>query len=165
VIAKYWIGPSGGTAGEFGAAVFEIAYSVMIGTGTNKGLDILGNVKDYIQACSDFSRGPNQSILATAPALVIDGRPRKAPLIGDSRSIDAANHRCYRGIQYGTIREYSDTLLIFLLKANNPEKFGDCLSSRERRGVAEPMNVLNPQQVVLHYEERRRRSCPTPENF
>lgn len=30
-----------------------------------------------------------------------------------------------RGEQVGTIREYSDTLLMFLLKANKPEKFRD----------------------------------------
>jgi hypothetical protein len=31
----------------------------------------------------------------------------------------------YKGEQCGTIREYSDTLLIFLLKANRPEKYRD----------------------------------------
>lgn len=31
----------------------------------------------------------------------------------------------YRGVQVGSVRKYSDTLLIFLLKAARPEKFRD----------------------------------------
>lgn len=31
----------------------------------------------------------------------------------------------YQGVKVGTVREYSDTLLIFLLKARNPDKYAD----------------------------------------
>ncbi len=31
----------------------------------------------------------------------------------------------YKGTKVGTVREYSDTLLIFLLKARDPEKYAD----------------------------------------
>ena len=31
----------------------------------------------------------------------------------------------YKGAKVGTVREYSDTLLIFLLKARDPEKYAD----------------------------------------
>lgn len=31
----------------------------------------------------------------------------------------------YQGVKVGTIREYSDTLLIFLLKARDPDKYAD----------------------------------------
>jgi len=45
----------------------------------------------------------------------------------------------YEGDVCGHKRRYSDTLLIFLLKGNNPEKFGDRLDATHR--VPEPINV------------------------
>ena len=34
----------------------------------------------------------------------------------------------YQGVEVGTVRRYSDTLLIFLMKGNNPEKYRDRLT-------------------------------------
>lgn len=45
------------------------------------------------------------------------------------------------GVQVGTIREYSDTLLIFLLKGNNPEKFRERSTSEITGPKGSPLVV------------------------
>jgi hypothetical protein len=45
----------------------------------------------------------------------------------------------YQGAQCGTIREYSDTLLIFLLKAKRPEEFRE--------------ETFSPKQFVALFEQ------------
>jgi hypothetical protein len=46
--------------------------------------------------------------------------------VARGRAVNGIDKPIYRGgVQVGTIREYSDTLLIFLLKAHRPERFRD----------------------------------------
>jgi hypothetical protein len=46
--------------------------------------------------------------------------------VARGRAVNGIDKPVYRGgVQVGTIREYSDTLLIFLLKAHRPERFRD----------------------------------------
>jgi hypothetical protein len=46
--------------------------------------------------------------------------------VARGRAVNGTEKPVYRGgVQVGTIREYSDTLLIFLLKAHRPERFRD----------------------------------------
>ena len=40
-----------------------------------------------------------------------------------------------KGVQVGVIREYSDTLLIFLMKANRPDKYHDRIYSRNESTI------------------------------
>lgn len=50
----------------------------------------------------------------------------------------------YEGGQCGTKRKYSDTLLIFLLKANHPTKFGDKVETTHK-GDASPVQIYIPE--------------------
>jgi hypothetical protein len=46
--------------------------------------------------------------------------------VARGRAVNGTDKPVYQGgVQVGTIREYSDTLLIFLLKAHRPERFRD----------------------------------------
>ena len=46
--------------------------------------------------------------------------------VARGRAVNGTEKPVYRGgVQVGTIREYSDTLLMFLLKAHRPERFRD----------------------------------------
>lgn len=55
----------------------------------------------------------------------LEAEARRRALIGTERPV------FYKGQQCGTIREYSDVLLIFLLKANRPEKYRDNFDLRK----------------------------------
>jgi len=56
----------------------------------------------------------------------------------------------YQGVQCGTIRRYSDTLLIFMLKAARPDKFKDRKELSGKDG--------GPIQLKVTYEEESDRS-------
>jgi hypothetical protein len=46
--------------------------------------------------------------------------------VARGRAVNGTDKPVYQGgVQVGTIRQYSDTLLIFLLKAHRPERFRD----------------------------------------
>ena len=53
------------------------------------------------------------------------------------------------GLRVGSIREYSDTLAIFLLKAHRPKKFRDNASIEHSGPDGKPLNA--PQPVVNIY--------------
>ena len=60
------------------------------------------------------------------------------------RAVDGTDRPVFHaGKQIGTIREYSDTLLIFLLKANRPEKYRD---NYDVRKLADQPCLLAPEQ-------------------
>lgn len=52
------------------------------------------------------------------------------------------------GVQVGTVREYSDTLLIFMLKGRRPEKFKDRQEFSGRLGGDVVVKVLGANQSM-----------------
>lgn len=56
----------------------------------------------------------------------------------------------YKGTKCGTIREYSDTLLMFMLKARRPEKFKDRVTTEHIGAGGGPI-----QQVSMTTDEFR----------
>ena len=57
----------------------------------------------------------------------------------------------YQGQPRGTVRKYSDVLLIFLLKATRPEVY------RENRHITGDMNVNMTEQALLEARQRASR--------
>lgn len=51
----------------------------------------------------------------------------------------------YKGVKVGTVREYSDTLLIFLLKARDPDKYAE----RVKKEVSGPGGAPIQQQTQI----------------
>lgn len=50
----------------------------------------------------------------------------------------------YEGGECGTKRKYSDTLLIFLMKGNNPTKFGDKMEQTHKGDADAPVRIYMP---------------------
>lgn len=71
------------------------------------------------------------------------------------------------GVQVGTVREFSDTLLIFLLKGANPNKYRDRMEHSGPKGGPIPIATTNNDLVYLTDEEfaiidrARQRALPT----
>lgn len=66
------------------------------------------------------------------------------------RARDGVSKPVYQGgIKVGTIQEYSDTLLIFLLKANRPAKY------RESIGLHLDLSKLSDEELAKLAEGRR----------
>lgn len=67
----------------------------------------------------------------------------------------------YQGDEVGAVREYSDTLLIFLLKSRNPKKFKDNLDVNHRGTIqhnltpasVEELLQLDPKELAARYRE------------
>lgn len=64
----------------------------------------------------------------------------------------------YQGVQVGTVREYSDTLLIFLLKARNPSRYCERVraarieaESEAKRLAAEAANNSQASAAVIKF--------------
>lgn len=80
--------------------------------------------------------------------------------LGSDSLEDEATRRAYEGtlkpvfqggVQVGEIREFSDTLLIFLLKARKPEKFKDRGEHNHKHGgdPANPTSITHDHRVVI----------------
>ncbi len=65
----------------------------------------------------------------------------------------------YKGLECGKIREYSDTLLMFLLKARRPEKYREGI---EDGGGLRGNVVLNVNVVQVEGRESRNGAVPIP---
>ncbi|TDR82195.1 terminase [Paludibacterium purpuratum] len=64
----------------------------------------------------------------------------------------------YKGERCGTIREYSDTLLIFLLKARDPERFADRLKQEVTGKGGGPLQSVavtttDPMEAAKIYQD------------
>jgi hypothetical protein len=74
----------------------------------------------------------------------------------------------YQGIQCGTVREYSDTLMIFLLKAHDPEKYAERTKSDVTLGGSLKVDAsLSPReaaQALIQAAERDAAGMETEEN-
>lgn len=64
----------------------------------------------------------------------------------------------YQGVQVGTVREYSDTLLMFLLKARNPARYCDRVRAARieaeveaKRIAAEASNNSQASAAVINF--------------
>lgn len=73
----------------------------------------------------------------------------------------------YQGDVCGTVRKYSDTLLIFLLKGAKPQKFRENLRAEVSGPNGGPVQIANlaPDEVAKLYERYRTRhgeGGPTP---
>jgi hypothetical protein len=66
---------------------------------------------------------------------VLEGEARRRAVEGTDRPV------FYKGKQVGAIREYSDKLLIFLLKANRPEKYRD---NFDLKRLVDEVNLSRP---------------------
>jgi hypothetical protein len=84
----------------------------------------------------------------------------KAVLIGAEALEDEAIRRAregwdepvyYQGDQCGTVRKYSDTLLIFLLKGAKPEKYRERIDSNVNHSGN--LSSLTDEQVEARYKE------------
>ena len=70
---------------------------------------------EWKEADSDFSRKWDEAVEESVDALEVEARRRA--LEGVRKPI------FYKGVDVGGVQEYSDTLLIFLLKANRSQKY------------------------------------------
>lgn len=62
------------------------------------------------------------------------------------RALEGVSEPVYQmGQCVGHKQKYSDTLLIFLMKANNPSKFGDRIETRHSGAVAQPVQFVMPE--------------------
>lgn len=55
----------------------------------------------------------------------------------------------HQGIQVGTVREYSDTLLMFLLKGKAPQKYKDRVANEHSGPNGKPIPVESKHTVVF----------------
>ena len=70
----------------------------------------------------------------------------------------------YQGIQCGAVREYSDTLMIFLLKAHDPEKYAERTKNDVTLGGALKMDVtLSPREAAQALIRAAERDAKEPE--
>ncbi len=72
---------------------------------------------DHYKTDPDFARAWDDALEDACDEMEAEARRRAVE--GTEKPV------YYKGEVVGTIREYSDTLLIFLLKANRPEKYRD----------------------------------------
>lgn len=72
----------------------------------------------------------------------LEAEARRRALSGVDRPI------FQRGQQVGVVREYSDTLLIFLLKATRPEKFRERFDHRLSGGEGGPIKMEIVEELV-----------------
>jgi hypothetical protein len=76
----------------------------------------------------------------------------QAMKIGVQACEDEAHRRAFQGsvkiTKYGTYKEYSDVLAIFLLKAHNPEKYMDRSRSELTGKDGQPLGDMNDAQVA-----------------
>lgn len=61
----------------------------------------------------------------------------------------------YKGVKSGAIRKYSDTLLIFLLKAHNPKKYRDNYRVELAGDASAPVKVDHEHHVSLTTDDIR----------
>lgn len=71
----------------------------------------------WLQGCEEYRQAFDDAREDAADALAAEARRRAVE--GVEKPV------FYKGEQVGSVRQYSDTLLIFLLKAAKPEKYGD----------------------------------------
>lgn len=57
------------------------------------------------------------------------------------------------GAQVGTIREYSDTLLIFMLKARNPDKYRDNVKVSHAGQIDHKVTTISDIRKAIGIEE------------
>lgn len=75
------------------------------------------------------------------------------------RAVDGVEEAVYyQGVQVGTVRKYSDTLLIFLLKARNPSRYCERVraarieaESEAKRLAAEASNNSQASAAVINF--------------
>lgn len=78
-----------------------------------------------------YTRRDSEPDFAVAMAEALEVATDTLELEARRRAKDGCDRPVFhQGIQCGTVREYSDTLMIFLLKAHRPEKFRDRLDLR-----------------------------------
>jgi hypothetical protein len=100
------------------------------------------SVTKWVQIDADFRAAYEE---AKAHALdVLEQEARRRAVNGTERPVFFKGGRC------GSIREFSDTLLIFLMKAGDPIRFGD-----PRWSGGATINVLNAQDLVREFHQPR----------
>lgn len=82
----------------------------------------------------DFEKAQRASVVA------LEEEARRRAIEGVAEPIFGKN-----GEQVGTKMRYSDTMLIFLLKANHPSKFGDKLEQTNKGTTTAPIQVYLPE--------------------
>jgi hypothetical protein len=99
------------------------------------------------------------------------GRLARVERVEDESGVDYVTER-YTGV-VGTVRKYSDTLLIFLLKANRPEKFKERHEHSGPKGgpiqvqpVVDPLDLATDEEIAVlrQVHERALAAAPKPES-
>ena len=109
----------------------------------SKSVKLIGISRMTVYSCrkrdSEFAAGWDEAIDEYVDALEAEA---------DRRAVEGTLRPVfYKGEQCGEIREYSDTLLIFRLKALRPEKY------RDRSNVAVPGNVTVQCYTIADLEK------------
>ena len=84
---------------------------------------------------------------------VLEGEARRRAVTGVAKPI------YYQGVIVGTVKEYSDTLLIFLMKGAMPEKYRDNVKIEHDHSAELIEELLAGRARAARLEEERRQEC------